>query len=183
MALNELKGVAVGDFILNNNPSGGFIATVTINNSEYEGRGASKTAAKNNACEKAMRDYILAKMREKPRKLLLNGSNGNLSTNGNGAEPMDTGEGGGPDDADDVPMVNLASFAIYKLFSEWENEGFIIPEMHPAVAGNISDNESTTAGAKEHKKPPVRNELPPNWEAMHPASLLCFVSFVIYMNL
>ncbi|XP_058983297.1 double-stranded RNA-specific editase B2 isoform X2 [Musca domestica] len=177
MALNELKGVSVGDFVINSNPNGGFIALVTCNNNQYEGHGISKTAAKNSACEKALRDYIIAKMRERPRKM----------SNGNNANAMDTSEGNDTsgdgndavnEEAEDVPMVNLASFAIYKLFSEWENEGFIIPEMHPASAaaasGNISDNESM-AGVKEPKKPPIRTELPPNWEAMHPASLLCFM--------
>lgn len=175
MALNELKGVSVGDFVINNNPSGGFIAVVTCNNNQYEGRGVSKMVAKNNACEKALRDYIIAKMSEKPRKLKNGSSTTNLKN-----EAMETDEADDTvDDTDDVPMVNLASFAIYKLFSEWQNEGFVIPEMHPAAAGNISDNESMAgAGAKEPKKPPIRNELPPNWEAMHPASLLCYVSSI-----
>uniref|UniRef100_A0A1I8Q683 DRBM domain-containing protein n=1 Tax=Stomoxys calcitrans TaxID=35570 RepID=A0A1I8Q683_STOCA len=181
MALNELKGISIGDFVINNNPNGGFIALVTCNNNQYEGRGISKTVAKNNACEKALRDYIIAKMREKPRKAL----NGNNAQNNVNDEPMETGDGDGEgggennttlDETEDVPMVNLASFAIYKLFSEWENEGYIIPEMHPAAAGNFSDNESMAGtGAKEPKRPPVRNELPPNWEAMHPASLLCYM--------
>uniref|UniRef100_A0A1L8EI05 DRBM domain-containing protein n=2 Tax=Haematobia irritans TaxID=7368 RepID=A0A1L8EI05_HAEIR len=182
MALNELKGISIGDFVINNNPNGGFIALVTCNNNQYEGRGISKTVAKNNACEKALRDYIIAKMREKPRKALV--GNNNIQNNGND-ESMDTGDGEATesgettnlDETEDVPMVNLASFAIYKLFSEWENEGFIIPEMHPTAAatGNISDNESMSGGVKEAKKPPIRSELPPNWEAMHPASLLCYM--------
>lgn len=29
---------------------------------------------------------------------------------------------------DEVPMMHLASFALYKLFSEWEAEGFQIPD-------------------------------------------------------
>lgn len=180
MALNELKGVAVSDFTINSNPGGGFIALVTVNNNQYEGRGNSKVAAKNNACEKALRDYIIAKMRENPRTAK------NVSCNNSVCnEPMDTSDGNEEgndaanadgDDADDVPMVNLASFAIYKLFSEWENEGFVIPEMHPATTGGTSDNEGAApAGPKEPKKAPIRNELPQNWEAMHPASLLCIV--------
>lgn len=176
MALNELKGVSISEFTINSNPGGGFTALVTVNNTQYEGRGTSKPAAKNNACEKALRDFIIAKLRENPR-------NGKHSSNNSvSGEPMDmddenaensntaTGEG-----EDDVPMINLASFAIYKLFSDWEKEGYVIPEMHPAVGGNTSDNEGSQAG-KEAKKAPIRNELPANWEAMHPASLLCVVS-------
>ncbi|XP_061396888.1 double-stranded RNA-specific editase 1 [Musca vetustissima] len=175
MALNELKGVSVGDFVINSNPNGGFIALVTCNNNQYEGRGISKTAAKNSACEKALRDYIIAKMRQRPRKI----SNGSNNPNAMDTSDADGNDPAAADETEDVPMVNLASFAIYKLFSEWESEGFVIPEMHPASAGgggNISDNESMSGGAvKEPKKPPIRTELPPNWEAMHPASLLCFM--------
>lgn len=182
MALNELKGVSISEFTINNNPGGGFTALVTVNNSQYEGRGTSKAAAKNNACEKALRDFIISKLRENPRH-----SKGTSCNNSVCNEPMDTSDdniqnsnnNNAPmDDSDDVPMINLASFAIYKLFSEWENEGFVIPELHPTSGGggNASDNEGSPA-AKEPKKVTIRNELPPNWEAMHPASLLCVVSF------
>lgn len=179
MALNELKGVSLSEFTINNNPGGGFTALVTVNNSQYEGRGNSKVAAKNNACEKALRDFIIAKLREKPRH-----TKGSSCNNSVCNEPMDTSDdntqNSNLDDSDDVPMINLASFAIYKLFSEWENEGYVIPEMHPCIGGggaNASDNEGSIA-AKEPKKVTIRNELPPNWEAMHPASLLCIVSII-----
>ncbi|KAM7347560.1 DISCO Interacting Protein 1 isoform 2-T2 [Cochliomyia hominivorax] len=174
MALNEIKGVSISEFTLSSNPGGGFTALVTVNNTQYEGRGSSKPAAKNNACEKALRDFIIAKMRENPR----NQKHNNSASNSVCGEPMDTSDentqnsNNAADPEDDVPMINLASFAIYKLFSDWEKEGYVIPEMHPAVGGNISDNEGSTTG-KESKKAPIRNELPPNWESMHPASLLC----------
>lgn len=29
----------------------------------------------------------------------------------------------------EVPMMHLASFALHKLFSEWQNEGFEIPDL------------------------------------------------------
>lgn len=173
MALNELKGVSISEFTVNSNPGGGFTSLVTVNNIQYEGRGNSKAASKNNACEKALRDYIIAKLRENPR----NQKGSNSSCNNSVCnEPMDTSDDNAQnssnEDADDVPMINLASFAIYKLFSDWESEGYVIPEMHPVMGGNASDNEGGSV-IKEPKKAPIRNELPPNWEAMHPASLLC----------
>lgn len=67
MALNEVKGITVSDFVLNSNPNGGFTAIVTVNDNQYEGRGNSKMAAKNHACEKALRDFVIAKMRQHPR--------------------------------------------------------------------------------------------------------------------
>lgn len=29
----------------------------------------------------------------------------------------------------EVPMMHLASFALHKLFSEWQNDGFEIPDL------------------------------------------------------
>lgn len=180
MALNEVKGITIGEFTITNNPNGGFVTLVTVNGNQYEGRGNSKMAAKNNACEKALRDYIIAKMRQNPRSTKHSGSMSTTSSLCN--EPMDANDGNESnekldgqnkevDPTDDVPMVNLASFALYKLFAEWESEGFVIPEMHPSQ-GNTSDNEGSIV-VKEPKKTPIRNELPTNWESMHPASLLC----------
>ncbi|EDV95194.1 GH17808 [Drosophila grimshawi] len=169
MALNEVKGINISDFTINSNPDGGFTAIVTVNAAQYEGKGQSKMAAKNQACEKALRDYIIAKMMPRFKKL-----HTDVETDTNEAESTDT------QPEDDVPMLNLASFAIYKLFAEWEREGFVVPEMHPTVASTSVqpvDPNSPSAAApvipKEPKKPPVRTELPPNWETMHPATLLC----------
>lgn len=173
MALYEIKGIQIGDFIINSNMEGGFTALVTVNGCQYEAVGNSKNNAKTNACEKAIRDYVIKKMMQKPRD----------KTN---AEPMEigdenksgdatNGEEGNTsgDEADDVPMVNLASFALYKLFTAWENEGFHVPEFHPNPPQH---NSQQNAGeATPAKKPVGRNELPPNWEIMHPATLLCIM--------
>lgn len=175
MALNEVKGINISDFTINSNPDGGFTAIVTVNSNQYEGKGQSKMAAKNLACEKALRDYIIAKMTPKPKKI-------QKPSEPVDPVPMEGTEGEtaeGPED--DVPMLNLASFAIYKLFAEWEREGFIVPEMHPSTnalppAGEQFPSPTASVAPKEPKKPPVRTELPPNWETMHPATLLCVVS-------
>ncbi|KAM8721464.1 hypothetical protein ACLKA7_007356 [Drosophila subpalustris] len=154
MALNEVKAI------------------VTVNCKQYEGKGHSKMAAKNLACEKALRDYMIAKMTPRTKKTQKAGSEGE-------PEPMDINDGeAGESPEDDVPMLNLASFAIYKLFAEWEREGFIVPEMHPSAGSSSAQpgDQNIPAAAvipKEPKKPPVRTELPPNWETMHPATLLC----------
>lgn len=175
MALNEVKGINISDFTINSNPDGGFTAIVTVNSNQYEGKGQSKMAAKNLACEKALRDYIIAKMTPKTKKIQKPAEPIN-------AEQMEGIEGENSDaPEDDVPMLNLASFAIYKLFAEWEREGYIVPEMHPSSnavppSGEQFPSPSSTVAPKEPKKPPVRTELPPNWETMHPATLLCVVS-------
>ncbi|EDW44134.1 GM23437 [Drosophila sechellia] len=76
-------------------------------------------------------------------------------------------------------MLNLASFAIYKLFTEWEREGYVVPEMHPSAnAAQQAGGDAGTpvpAAPKEPKKPPVRTELPSGWETMQPATILCIM--------
>ncbi|XP_030377916.1 double-stranded RNA-specific editase 1 isoform X2 [Scaptodrosophila lebanonensis] len=182
MALNEVKGITISDFTINTNVDGGFTAIVTVNSNQYEGKGQSKMAAKNLACEKALRDYIISKMTPKQKKIP-SSANESMETSEveNANENIEN-----PDD--ELPMLNLASFAIYKLFSEWEREGFVVPEMHPSAhsqsAQPIEPNSAAAAPVKEPKKPPVRSELPSNWETMHPATLLCImrpgISYVEY---
>ncbi|EDV47637.1 double-stranded RNA-specific editase 1 [Drosophila erecta] len=172
MALNEVKGVTISDFTIDSNPDGGFTAVVTVNCNQYEGKGVSKMTAKNAACEKAWRDFIIARMTPKPTR---------IQHSECGGEPMDTNEDEAGDDApeDDLPMLNLASFAIYKLFAEWEREGYVVPEMHPSAnAAQQAGGDAGTpvpAAPKEPKKPPVRTELPSGWETMHPATILCIM--------
>ncbi|KAH8289582.1 hypothetical protein KR054_007448, partial [Drosophila jambulina] len=179
MALNEVKGVTISDFTIDSNPDGGFTAVVTVNSNQYEGKGLSKMSAKNAACEKAWRDFIIAKMTPKKPKLPPANSG---SGDANGVEPMDTNEDESESPEDDLPMLNLASFAIYKLFSEWERDGFIVPEMHPSAANAsatpAAGGDATAPPAPlppKEKKPPVRSELPNGWESLHPATILCIM--------
>ncbi|XP_068158989.1 double-stranded RNA-specific editase 1 isoform X2 [Drosophila tropicalis] len=202
MALNEVKGINISDFTINSNADGGFTAIVTVNSNQYEGKGQSKMAAKNLACEKALRDYIIAKMTPKPKKLKQKQPPQPVEQVPPPApsimvEHMDTNENADDDEEgeneteiespeDELPMLNLASFAIYKLFAEWERQGYVVPEMHPNAANAMLQQMDPNAAVaamsnapptapKEPKKPPMRNELPPNWESMHPATLLCIM--------
>ncbi|XP_055912287.1 uncharacterized protein LOC129946214 [Eupeodes corollae] len=170
MALYEIKGIQIGDFIINSNMEGGFTALVTVNDCQYEGVGNSKGNAKTNACEKALRDFVIKKMMQKPREKSvsepMDAANSNDATNGDESNLSS-------EETDDVPMVNLASFALYKLFTAWENEGFHVPEFHPSAPQHNNSQQNTDAVVS--KKPVGRNELPPNWEIMHPATLLCIM--------
>ncbi|EDW45595.1 GM19632 [Drosophila sechellia] len=170
MALNKVKGVTISDFTIDINTHGGFTAVVTVNSTQYVGKGTSKMTAKNAACEKAWRDFIIAKMTPKPPR---------IHQVEIGAEPIDTNEDEADAPDDDLPMLNLASFAIYKLFTEWEREGYVVPEMHPSAnAAQQAGGDAGTpvpAAPKEPKKPPVRTELPSGWETMHPATILCIM--------
>lgn len=79
------------------------------------------------------------------------------------------------DEEGEVPMLHLASFALHKLFSEWQSEGFEIPDFK---IGTISPNEAITVD-KVPNVPglaPKRTTLPENADTMHPTTLLCMVS-------
>ncbi|XP_070074981.1 double-stranded RNA-specific editase 1-like isoform X2 [Drosophila takahashii] len=187
MALNEVKGVIISDFFIDSNPDGGFTALVTVNSTQYEGKGISKMSAKNAACEKALRDYILARMKPRSRKQKTSSNEETAPVGAAGEDPMETNESDAEAHDDDLPMLNLASFALYKLFTEWEREGFSVPEMHPtASATNPAAASLPLPVPKEPKAPPIRTELPPGWETMHPATLLCImrpgISYVSFGN-
>lgn len=115
-ALNELHCQSINESIVIPAQGNKFEAEITINNVRYSGVGNSKIQAKNAASEKALRDLVINKFQQ---------------IKNNESTPMSadaTDEAGGEDDqTEDVPMLQLASFALHKLFAEWEAEGFEIP--------------------------------------------------------
>lgn len=76
--------------------------------------------------------------------------------------PMDTNT------EDEIPWSSLASFALYKLFLEWHNQGTSVPVPRPGLPA--------TKGAKKDNpnapKTPIQKELPPNPVNIHPVMLL-----------
>lgn len=68
------------------------------------------------------------------------------------------------EEADEIPWSSLASFALYKLFLEWQNQGTVVPVPRPGISpGKVK--------AREHK-PVVQKELPANATTIHPVMLL-----------
>lgn len=135
MALNELSGITLSDYTITPKETG-FLAEVLVNNVRYEGRGSSKIAAKNNASEKALRDQIIQKMAMRPRKLSISSKSGgvgdkptNDSMNDDGDNDDDVEMADESNSEETVPMMHLASFALYKLFNEWESDGFEVPDL------------------------------------------------------
>lgn len=76
----------------------------------------------------------------------------------------------------EVPMLHLASFALHKLFTEWQAEGFEIPDFKMGT-GSTSPIENAVAEKVAHVPgtPPKRTQLPDNAGTMHPTTLLCMV--------
>lgn len=118
-ALNELHGQSVNESTVIPCQGNKFEAEITINQVRYVGIGNSKMQAKNAASEKALRDLVINKFQQIKNQ---EATAAPVTTENNEDVVME-----GEDKADDVPMLQLASFALHKLFSEWESEGFEIP--------------------------------------------------------
>lgn len=108
LAINELKGVEISNFTYVLNSTGGqqsLTGEATINGVKYTGVGRSKNAAKTDICDQALRDIMLKKMQVCARAQI---ENKELS----------------PDE--ELPIVTLVSYAIHKLFADWEAEGYCL---------------------------------------------------------
>lgn len=99
-------------------------------------------------------------------------------------EDIDMADGENDNDEEgEVPMLHLASFALHKLFSEWQSEGFEIPDFKigaPAPGAVQTPMETAAAIDKALNAPgvpPKRTTLPENANTMHPTTLLCMVNF------
>jgi len=112
-ALNELHGQSINETTVIPVQGNKFEAEIVINNVKFTGVGSSKMAAKNAACEKALRDLVINKFKQIKQEPV--------------APPSEDVNMEEANESTDVPMLQLASFALHKLFSEWENEGFEIP--------------------------------------------------------
>lgn len=88
------------------------------------------------------------------------------------------------EDEGEVPMLHLASFALHKLFSEWQSEGFEIPDFKlgtnagaVGLTGGSMENMAIDKPVKPPGTPTKRIQVPENANTMHPTTLLCMVSF------
>lgn len=126
-----------------------FCADLTVDGTNYKGYGDNKLMARNAAAEQAIRDLIIKKMNK-----VINSDSGSNS-------------GDCSTDEEALPMIQLASFALHKLFTEWEYEGHKVPQLKPAV---LSGTESVQEALG--KKP---KELPANAVEMHPCMLLTYM--------
>lgn len=148
--------------------------------------GQSKMAAKNNASEKALRDIIIQRMLHSPKAQALKAAAGAAGAEGAPQqgddlfvrEDVDMADGENDNDEEgEVPMLHLASFALHKLFSEWQSEGFEIPDFKIGVT--VTPMETAAAIDKALNAPgvpPKRTTLPENANTMHPTTLLCMVN-------
>ncbi|XP_031627838.1 double-stranded RNA-specific editase 1-like isoform X2 [Contarinia nasturtii] len=179
MSLHELLGNGLSEFSILPEERG-FVASVFVNNIQYEGRGSSKMAAKNAASEKALRDIIIHRMIQSPKS--------QQQKIGDAAQPgseptsiteqlnqdVDMVDGENDSDESEVPMLHLASFALHKLFTEWQAEGFEIPDFKIGATSPI-ESVAVEKSDRAPGSPPKRMQLPENANTMHPTTLLCMM--------
>ncbi|XP_026761752.2 uncharacterized protein LOC113520578 isoform X2 [Galleria mellonella] len=135
-----------------------FCADLTLEGQTYKGYGENKMMARNAAAEQAIRDLIIKRLAK-----ACNDTNSEGSQNG--------------DEEETLPMIQIASFALHKLFLEWEYAGHKVPQLRPPSI-SVSEPEPETeasraAGAAAAVKPP--KVLPLNAAAMHPCMLLTYM--------
>lgn len=89
---------------------------------------------------------------------------------------MQSNDNDDDNDAEEVPMMHLASFALHKLFSEWQADGFEIPDFKapPQLTGQ-ADGLFEKAANPVATTPVIKTQIPPNADTMHPSTLLCMV--------
>jgi len=145
-----------------------FTAQCTVDNETFSGTGPSKQIAKNICAEHVIQHVVTKKSSENKVK----------------ADAAAAANGGKPVMEDDTPWLQLASLAMFKLFNDWQAQGFVIPAEllkssndNGAANGNGNGTAPTSGGdvtmtnvgppkAKQAKK------VPDNPTERHPVQLL-----------
>ncbi|XP_024943410.1 mediator of RNA polymerase II transcription subunit 15 isoform X2 [Cephus cinctus] len=172
MVLNEMK-TGVQFTFPETQANSLFLVHAEIDGKTYVGQGLSKPLARQNAAENALKCLLLEKMTAAAMKARID-----AETDGQASQPMETTPSPSKEEnvenmivsteptteeSDEIPWSSLASFALYKLFLEWQNQGTVVPVPRPGVSpGKVK---------KEHKSP-VQKELPCNAINIHPVMLL-----------
>lgn len=139
----------------------------------------SKPLARQNAAENALKALLLEKMTTASMKARIDAeTDGQVMSqaiepvnvpkdeiNEEGVTPMDTAT----DETDEIPWSSLASFALYKLFLEWHNQGTSVPVPRPGLPSPVKGIKREVTLVP---KTPVQKELPPNATNIHPVMLL-----------
>lgn len=184
-ALNELTvgvGQSLGETKINPLDGNKFEAEVVLGNVKYKGTGTSKMNAKNAASEKALRDFVLNKLKQAKQQ--------EEKEKDEDVAMEDEADSAQDSAVSEVPMLQLgkhfwsifkhfirisfiaASFALFKLFSEWEAEGFEIPKLSDNALTPPPSQAASIEPPAAPKPPKLKNDLPANSEKMHPVMLL-----------
>ncbi|XP_076170088.1 uncharacterized protein LOC143148075 [Ptiloglossa arizonensis] len=181
MVLNEMKaGVQFTFPETQGMPNSLYLVHAELDGKTYVGQGLSKPLARQNAAENALKALLLEKMTAASMKARID-----AETDGQTNQPVEatiiqlkddgTEEVGTPmdtntDESDEIPWSSLASFALYKLFLEWHNQGTSVPVPRPGLPSPVKGIKREISA--QAPKTPVQKELPPNAINIHPVMLL-----------
>ncbi|BES97752.1 siRNA Hypothetical protein [Nesidiocoris tenuis] len=172
----ELK-MLVSEQVSNTNQMS-YIVDIEIDGQSFRGIGMSKNAAKQAASESALKAVLLKKIEESnsgaaaaPIKSesadeempLADAAKSAEGESADGATNGDQPKTRAPPE-DDVPWGSLASFALYKLFSEWQSQGFQL--------SSVTGLHHMTGVAKPPPAPTPMKKLPEDAHTKHPVQLL-----------
>ena len=82
---------------------------------------------------------------------------------------------------DETPWLQLASLALFKLFNDWQAQGYVIPAellknpndpSNPAAPGSVNQDVAMNAVSGAPKPPKQPKKVPDNPTERHPVQLL-----------
>lgn len=130
----------------------------------------SKPLARQAAAENALKALLLEKMTAASMKARIDAesdgqanSSSDIKDENNDDVSMDINIS-----EDEIPWSSLASFALYKLFLEWHNQGTSVPVTRPGLPA-VKGTKKEAVGSP---RAPTQKELPPNPTNIHPVMLL-----------
>jgi len=180
MVVNEMVGSVTYNFI--DAPAGGgmapgiphlFTAQCVVDDQTFSGTGPSKQIAKNICAEHVIQYVVTKKCNENRNKPMVQEmAEPDVKPNDESIE-----DNAKPTIEDETPWLQLASLALFKLFNDWQAQGYVIPAEllknpnDPNNPTNIpqQDVPMTSAPPKAPKKP---KEIPTNPTDRHPVQLL-----------
>merc|ERR1739846_119749 len=124
-----------------------FTAQCVIEGETFSGTGPSKQIAKNICAEHVIQFVVTKKCTEPKVKV--------EEADPTAKPPME----------DDTPWLQLASLALFKLFNDWQAQGFVIPN-ELMKSPNENTGNGASAGSMDVKK------MPDNPTERHPVQLL-----------
>jgi len=151
-----------------------YAAKASHNGKNFVGHGPSKSIAKNQCAEKILQEIVTQTCENETEE---------EESAEEKKENTDDGEekqGGQHRMETETPWVSLASLALFKMFNDWQAEGYAIPI---DVGNNVAAGLKSVAEGEKPKKPtaapketpsPARAEktLPDNPTSKHPVQLL-----------
>ncbi|KFB49252.1 hypothetical protein ZHAS_00017361 [Anopheles sinensis] len=192
VALHELQGPGMTEFVFST-VDHQTKAEIVINNVKYEAMGSNKNQAKAKVCEKALRDLAISHMnrikQQQEAKVAIKTEPPTSSPAPTMSETDPDGDwimhdlemdSDGDDTPDALPMEHLAAFALHKLFSEWENEGFEVPILKP-TGQQKPKPVAPLAGTGTVSQPSIPKvaktvaDLPAGAATYHPTVLLAYM--------